>query len=307
MSDASEPVVVLGAGINGAAVARELVLNGVPVIVVDRADIAGGTTAYSSRLIHGGLRYLEFGELSLVWESLQERRRLLELAPHLVRPLELQIPLARRGGGWARAARTLWGGRTSAADPRGLWLVRSGLWAYDLMARGSQLPGHRVLKVGAPGAVPVEADRFGWLCAYWDAQLLFPERLAVALLEDARQAAEQAGCEFSLYTYHQVRRCERRLEIRPVGRDAAEPVRVVQPAAVVNATGAWVDWTLRGLEVTASRQIGGTKGSHFLTYHRPLCDALAGRGLYAEAQDGRPVFVLPLGTAALVGTTDLRL
>src|SRR5262245_14404748 len=92
-------VLILGAGINGAALARELVLNGVSVVVVDSADLASGPTAYSSRLIHGGLRYLEYGEFDLVRESLAERGRLLRLAPHLVHPLRLVIPVASRWGG----------------------------------------------------------------------------------------------------------------------------------------------------------------------------------------------------------------
>src|SRR5687768_3841915 len=99
-----QPVLVLGGGINGAATARELVLNGVPVWLVDVADLAFGATAYSSRLIHGGLRYLEFAEFSLVKESLDERARLLRLAPHLVKPLRLFIPVRNDWGGLAQAA-----------------------------------------------------------------------------------------------------------------------------------------------------------------------------------------------------------
>src|SRR5256885_14300011 len=98
-----QPVLILGGGINGAAAARELVLNGVPVWLVDTADLAFGATAYSSRLIHGGLRYLEFGEFSLVKESLDERTRLLRLAPHLVRPLRLFIPAKNEWGGFLQA------------------------------------------------------------------------------------------------------------------------------------------------------------------------------------------------------------
>src|SRR5215813_1351901 len=98
-------VLILGAGINGAALARELALNGVGVVVVDRQDIAAGATSYSSRLIHGGLRYLEYGDFSLVRESLGERTRLLRLAPDFVRPLRLFIPVRNRFGGLMSAAR----------------------------------------------------------------------------------------------------------------------------------------------------------------------------------------------------------
>lgn len=300
-----KPVVILGAGVNGAALARELVLNRVPVILVDNSDIASGTTAYSSRLIHGGLRYLEHAEFSLVFESLAERQRLLTLAPQFVQPLELQIPVSQRGGGWLPAIRRFAGLGSGPARPRGLRLIRTGLRMYDQLARDRQLPRHRVLTSGTPEAVPVDSGRFPWLCAYWDAQMIYPERFVVALLDDARQAAREIGVEFSLYTYHQVLRTEKGLAIFAAGREPSDAERVVEAAAVVNATGAWVDQTLRTLDVAAERKIGGTKGSHFVSFNQPLREALSGRGLYAEAQDGRPVFVLPFGSAVLVGTTDL--
>src|ERR1700686_5324093 len=97
-------VLILGAGINGCSVARELVLNGVGAWIVDAFDIAYGATSRSSRLIHGGLRYLEYGDFRLVRESLVERARLCRLAPHLVEPLRLYIPVARRTGGLLQSA-----------------------------------------------------------------------------------------------------------------------------------------------------------------------------------------------------------
>src|SRR6188768_3304105 len=133
-----KPIVILGGGINGAAAARELVLNGQSVWLVDSADVAFGATAYSSRLIHGGLRYLEFGEFGLVRESLGERTRLLKLAPHLVHPLRLFIPVRNRFGGLMAAARRFFGlkGRPRKTPlHRGLWTVRFGLWLYDNYAR----------------------------------------------------------------------------------------------------------------------------------------------------------------------------
>src|SRR6187397_2887803 len=156
---ADKPVVILGGGINGAAAARELILNGQSVWLVDTADLAFGATAYSSRLIHGGLRYLEFGEFSLVKESLQERGRLLRLAPHLVKPLRLFIPV-----------RNSWGGLTQAAGKflhlpmqqkksvhRGLRVVQVGLWLYDRYAKGGDLPPrslHRLDEPGVPSVSP---------------------------------------------------------------------------------------------------------------------------------------------------------
>src|SRR5204862_5679925 len=132
------PVLILGGGINGAAVARELVLNGMPVWLVDAADLAFGATAYSSRLIHGGLRYLEFGEFSLVKESLDERSRLLRLAPHLVKPLRLFIPVQNAWGGLFEAGLKFLGLTRKGPTPvhRGLRVVQIALWPYDWYSRG---------------------------------------------------------------------------------------------------------------------------------------------------------------------------
>lgn len=305
------PVIVLGAGINGAAAARELALNGCSVLVVDAADIAFGATAYSSRLIHGGLRYLEYGEFDLVRESLAERTRLLQLAPHLVHPLRLFIPVkSRLGGLWASAARFL--GLPPGAPPRngrGKYLVQAGLWFYDHYARDQNLPRrsvHRLEEAGIPRLRPEAGNR---LCAYSDAQVTFPERLTVELLRDGQAAAKERGAQFEVLTYHQAALQGKAVAIRALDAQGAALAggeeRSIEPAAIVNATGAWVDETLARLPVPSPRLMGGTKGSHFFTWHAGLADALQGSGLYAEAPDGRPVFVLPLASGTLVGTTDI--
>ena len=127
---AAPTIVVLGAGINGAALARQFVLNNAHVILADTRDIAGGTTAWSTRLIHGGLRYLEYGEFDLVKESLAERNRLVKIAPHLVKPLRFAIPLRQRRGGLLAAAARIVGfesiaKRLGSTQGRGSWAVVS--------------------------------------------------------------------------------------------------------------------------------------------------------------------------------------
>ena len=122
--DSDYELIVIGAGINGAAIAREAALGGIKVLLVERGDIGAGTSSASSRLIHGGLRYLEHFELGLVHESLRERERLLTLAPHLVEPLELCIPVYRG----ARRKR---------------WQIGFGLALYDLLSAGKSLPNRR--------------------------------------------------------------------------------------------------------------------------------------------------------------------
>ena len=306
MAASTRPILILGAGINGVALARELVLNRVPVVLVDSADLSSGATASSSRLIHGGLRYLEYFEFGLVRESLAERRRLLRLAPEFVRPLRVHIPIQNRSGGfWASFWRLLRGRASSKPSRRGLWLVRLGLWLYDRFARDPDLPPHSVQPLDASAPIPVDAEKFRWLCAYSDAQMIYPERFVLSMLEDARQLAHEAQVEFRLLTYHTARMHAAHVELRPTGDEQSAPVETLQPAAIINATGAWVDTTLRRLGISTDRLMGGTKGSHFVTSSPHLREALGGEAIYAEASDLRPVFLLPLGNNSLVGTTDI--
>ncbi len=193
-------VVILGAGINGAALARELVLNGLSVVVVDADDIAAGTTRWSTRLVHGGLRYLEYGELALVRESLAERNRLLRLAPHLVRPLGFVVPVQGWFGGLASAAARILGfeacaRRWAGGRGRGGLTVACGLWLYDLLSTGSGWPRRCLVRGGEPGMPAVDAARYPLAGVYDDAQMVFPERFTVELLVDARTiAAEGRVC-----------------------------------------------------------------------------------------------------------------
>lgn len=300
-------VLILGAGINGAALAREFLLAGMSAVVVDTGDLAGGATAYSSRLIHGGLRYLEYGEFDLVRESLAERTRLLRLAPNFVQPLKLFIPTTNRWGGVNESARRFLGfkPKSGSAPRRGLWLVRAGLALYDWYARDPSLPRSQIVSP-RDAAPPINRQRYPWLCAYYDAQIRYPERFVVALFDDARRLASEQKLHFELLTYHRAALEGREVEITPAsGACAAAQRQTLRPAAIVNATGAWVDHTLAELHVPAARLMGGTKGSHFVTSHEGLRKAVAEGGIYTEAGDGRPIFILPFGDAVLVGTTDV--
>src|SRR3712207_2832077 len=118
-------LLVVGAGINGAGIARDAALRGLSVVLVDKGDIGSGTTSWSTRLIHGGLRYLEHYEVPLVRESLRERERLLRICPHLVRPLSFLIPIY-------------------AGDRRGRSMIRLGMMAYDILSRDKSLSRHRM-------------------------------------------------------------------------------------------------------------------------------------------------------------------
>src|SRR5262245_53630613 len=183
-------LIVVGAGINGTGIARDAALRSLRVLLLDKGDIGSGTTSWSSRLIHGGLRYLEHGEIGLVRESLRERERLLHLAPHLVKPLPLLIPLYH-------------GAR------RGSWLIRAGMVAYDLLSFDKSLDRHRML---SPDEAIERAPGLGRVglkgaALYYDAQVEYAERLAV---ENAL-AARQAGA--TILTYARVTRLLRQGEV----------------------------------------------------------------------------------------------
>jgi len=305
-------VLVVGAGINGAALARELALSGCAVVVADDHDIAAGTTAWSTRLVHGGLRYLEYGEVGLVRESLAERDRLVRLAPHLVRPLPFYLPVQGRWGGVATAAARLVGlerlaVRCRGSRGRGSIAAGLGLTLYDLLGAGRGWPRHRAVRPGGPGLPEVDRVRYPRAQVYVDAQMLHPERFTVELLIDGAAVAAAARRPFTVRTACAVRIDERGGVVLQTRGGDREALRV---DAVVNVTGAWVDDTLGGglhpLAPSGARLIGGTKGSHLVIDRADLRRALGEHGVYAEAGDGRPVFVLPFGPRlVLVGTTDL--
>lgn len=279
-------LIVIGAGINGAGIARDAAMRGLKVLLLDKGDIGSGTSSWSTRLIHGGLRYLEHGELGLVRESLRERETLLRIAPHLVRPLPLLIPIYKE----AR---------------RGRWLVRAGMVAYDLLSPGRSLPGHRMLSVAETLREVPELNPEGLVGAaiYYDAQVEFAERL---VLENVLSAVEHGG---QLITYACVEKLQE-TDSKVVGVEFSRPgpsavvrdrmfhgeegglapaLGSAKATMVINAAGPWVDRVLSGSD--SPRLIGGTKGSHLIVGPFPGSPTTA---IYVEAAtDGRPFFIIP--------------
>lgn len=277
-------LVVVGAGINGCAIARDAAMRGLRVLLVDKSDVSAGTTSWSTRLIHGGLRYLEHFEVPLVRESLHERNVLLRNAPHLVRPLHFLIPIYAEGS------------RTSG-------LIRLGMLAYEVLSVGSNnVDHHRMLSAEqtlrlAPG---LGSDGLRGGALYYDAQAVFPERLAV---ENALSAREYGAL---VRTYTRVMGLEvtggraDRVRLRDERTGRAWTVRT---AVVMNAAGPWADEVLAGLPGARPRLIGGTKGSHLVV--RPFPGA-PDTAVYTEATDNRPYFIVPWAGSYLIGTTDER-
>ncbi len=164
-------VAVVGAGINGAGIVRDAAMRGLNVVLLEKKDVCSGCSWISSRLVHGGLRYLEYGEIPLVYESLHERRNLRVIAPHLVKPLRISLPIYK-------------GAR------RGPLLIRLGMIAYDLLSLGKKIPGHDMLDrdeilAAEPG---LRAEGLRAAARYFDGQVTFAERLVLENLLAARSA-----------------------------------------------------------------------------------------------------------------------
>lgn len=306
MAEQHAPVLVLGAGINGAALARELLLNGMPVVLVDHSDFAAGTTSWSSRLIHGGLRYLEHGETSLVYESLAERERFLTNSPEHVTPLELMIPVKSQFAGLLSSAAGFFNlsSLKSSNPSRGAWAIRSGLTMYDWLAGSQRLGSHRRLSSQEAKSVGFDAS-FTDVFAYFDGQIEFPELFVASLIQQCQQIANEAGVRFTLRTYRRPVLRKRHFEFENVLKHDT-PTDPIEPSAVVNASGPAGDETLQELGIASEQLFGGTRGSHLISHKPVLVESLGTRGIYAEAFDGRPVFILPWNGGALIGTTDIR-
>jgi glycerol-3-phosphate dehydrogenase len=286
-------LIVIGGGVNGAGVARDAALRGLKTILIEKGDFAGGTSSWSTRLVHGGLRYLEYFEFPLVRESLKEREVLLQTAPHLVKALLLTVPV--------------YGGRS-----RPYWKIWAGMILYDIFSFDKSLMPHRML--------PKEKFRqlFRYLdpenlkggAQYYDAQAAYAERLC---LENILSAKEAGATALNYVEVTELHRKGNRIESlsckdRLTGEEFA--VRGSDKAIVVNTSGPWVDRVCDravadGSKTTISkrRKIGGTKGSHIIVDPFPGAPETT---LYVEAKtDGRPFFIVPWLGMYLIGTTDI--
>ncbi|MCP4383293.1 MAG: glycerol-3-phosphate dehydrogenase/oxidase [Hyphomicrobiales bacterium] len=293
------PVLIIGAGINGLGVFRDLSLQGVDCLIVDRGDFCAGTSAAPSRMIHGGLKYLETGDFRLVRESALERNRLLRNAPHLVHPLETVVPVPNVFGGLLGAVRRFLGCRARIRE-RGFAAIAAGLTLYDLLGRRErQMPRHRLLSGTKLRRLLPGIDRhFLGGATYYDAAITAPERLGLELALDA-MADHPAGVALNHVAV--VGHTAGKVSLRD-GIDGT--IWEVEPQIVVNAAGPWIDRVNAELGLATTR-IGGAKGSHLILDKPDLLDRLDGRMVYFESQDGRICLVYPYLNRVLLGSTDI--
>lgn len=274
-------LLVIGGGITGAGIARDAAMRGLRTILVEQGDLASGTSSRSSRLIHGGLRYLEQGDLRLVFEASRERRILLDTAPHLVRPLGFLFPVHRQ---------------------RRWFLLRlaAGMWLYDALALFRNVRGHRMLgKRAALQAEPgLRARDLAGGARYYDAQC-DDARLVVATARSAQQQGALLGSYMRVEQLEIVDSRVRgvRVEDRLTGQRG-----VVRALTVVNATGPWTDYVRRLEFPHAEPLLRPTKGAHVVVPRQRLGNREA--LTLTSPIDGRIMFVLPWGDLSIIGTTD---
>lgn len=279
LADQTFDLLVIGGGIIGCGVARDAALRGLRVALVERDDFGSGTTSRSTRLIHGGLRYLELFDFGLVREDLRERETLLRIAPHLVRPLPFLVPMYDLPV-YQRAR------------------LRIGMLLYDLLSFDKSLPNHRFLSPARTLAAEPNLDPHGLQGAarYFDAQIEFPERLC---LENVLDAAS-AGGVLRNYTPAAGFLIERgRVEGARVRDGHGGERATIRARTTLAVTGAWLDRTLAEVRGTRPPLLRTTKGVHLVTA-RLGPNAVV---LFAQA-DRRLFFVIPWHGLSLIGTTD---
>jgi glycerol-3-phosphate dehydrogenase len=292
-------VLIVGGGVIGAGIARDAALRGLRVALFEQADFGGGTTSGSTRLVHGGLRYLEMLDFALVRMDLRERETLLKIAPHLVKPLEFLVP---------------WYGRRLFMR----WRLRIGMLLYDLLSYDKSLPNHRWLSRGEVAAAEphlVSEDLQG-AASYYDAQVDLPERLCLENILDAR---DQGACAFNhTEVVDALRGADGRVNGLRVRDVLSGEMADVRGAIVVNAAGPWFDGVASRLassssssasrasasasasaEAPARRRVRTTKGVHV------ACPGVIERAVVLNSPlDGRLFFAIPWLGYTWVGTTD---
>jgi glycerol-3-phosphate dehydrogenase len=292
-------VVVIGGGVNGAAVFRDLALQGVDCLLVDAGDWCAGTSAAPSRLIHGGLKYLETGEFRLVAESTHERNLLLRNAPHYVHPLSSVVPIYSYLGGIWPSLKRFFGGKAELVD-RGLLIVELGMALYDFFgARRRSMPLHRfALRRKLRRTFPSMNRAVVATATYYDARVSHAERLVFELVDDGLRA--HAGARAINYLAA-TGFSDGRVQLTDPHTDA---VYEIQPKVIVNAAGPWIDRVNRALN-RPTGYIGGAKGSHLVLDNPALRAALGEHMIYYGGSDGRVCLAYPFFNHVLLGSTDI--
>jgi glycerol-3-phosphate dehydrogenase len=295
----SPTVLIVGGGINGVGTFRDLTLQGVDTLLIDRADFCSGASAASSRMAHGGIRYLENGEFRLVREAVQERNRMIQNAPSLVKPLPTTIPIFRTFSGLFNAPLKFLGWLEKPSERGGL-VIKIGLIFYDAFTGKTRAVPRHVFDAHSTSLkkYPRINPAVRYTATYYDGIILSPERLTLELLLDAEKEGSQAR---SLNYVSLVGVKDSAVTLRDELTGATFDVR---PQLIVNAAGPWIDDTNRSLGLQ-THYIGPTKGSHLVLDNPELRQAIGDHEFFFENKDGRIVLIFPLFDKVMIGTSDI--
>jgi glycerol-3-phosphate dehydrogenase len=292
-------VLIIGGGINGAGAFLDLAINDVRVLLIDRKDFCSGTSATSSHMAHGGIRYLENGEFRLVKEAVAERNRMIENAPHMVKPLPTVIPIFKFWSGLLNAPLKFLNWLDKPSE-RGALVIKIGLILYDsFTGKNRTVPGHKFFgKKESLRRYPLLNKEVKYTAEYYDGLMLSPERYNTEIILDAEKMHPNA------------------MAINYVSLDKLKDGHVilldhvtndeisVNTKIIVNAAGPWIDDVNSRLGIE-TRYIGGTKGSHIIVNNPKLKEAIGNREFFFENKDGRIVLLLPFFDKVIIGTSDI--
>jgi len=277
-------LIVVGAGVNGLGIARDAALRGLSVALVEKEDIGSGTSSWSGRLVHGGLRYLEQGDIRLVRESLREREILFRLAPHIVKPVPLMMPFYKH-------------------NARPNWMIRVAMLAYDVLSFDKSTVNHKILsrKTTIARFPNIGLDGLTGSAVFMDGQVVWSERLcaeiALSAVRDGVHLFTYAKVDGFLHENNRI-----------VGISYQDQLtherHILKSKLVVNAAGPWVDHVLNAAGLPGDRLIGGAKGSHLIL--NPFPGAPKDVVYYESRADGRLVLIIPWGDKIMIGTTDTK-
>ena len=292
-------VLIIGGGVNGIGTFRDLALQGVDVLLVEKNDFASGASAASSHMAHGGIRYLENGEFRLVREAVRERNRMIQNAAHYVKPLPTTIPIFKWWSGIFNAPlkflRLL-----DKPSERGAVIIKMGLIMYDAYTGANRtVPRHKLtFRKQALAKYPKLNPEILCTASYYDGAIIQPERLCVEMILDTETDCPHAKA----INYMEASGAE---DDTVVLKDALTgETYTVKPKIVINAAGPWIDFANQALG-KQTKFIGGTKGSHLILDHPELRTAIGESEFFFENKDGRIVLIYPLMDKVMIGTSDL--
>lgn len=292
-------VLIVGGGINGAGTFRDLALNSVDTLLIDRGDFCSGASAASSRMAHGGIRYLENGEFRLVREAVQERNRMIQNAPALVQPLPTTIPMFKLFSGLLNAPLKFLGWLERPSE-RGALVIKVGLIFYDAFTGKTRAVPRHVFDGRARSLqkYPALNPEIAFTATYYDGLILSPERLTLELVLDA----EKEGPHARALNYVSLIGVEGgTVTLRDELTGATFDLR---PELIINAAGPWIDAANRTLGLP-THYLGPTKGSHLVLDNPKLREAIGDHEFFFENRDGRIVLIFPLFDKVMIGTSDI--